>query len=42
MIERLASATPANMTITLVCDSGVALLFYNLLKPVYDLPLVPR
>jgi hypothetical protein len=34
MIERLASASPANMTITLVCDSGVALLFYNLLKPV--------
>ena len=28
------SATPANMIITLVCDSGVALLFYNLLKPV--------
>jgi hypothetical protein len=28
------NATLARMTITLACDSGVALLFYNLLKPV--------
>jgi hypothetical protein len=28
------NATVVNMTITLVCDAGVALLFYNLLKPV--------
>jgi Domain of unknown function (DUF4386) len=29
-----ANATPAKMVITLACDIGVALLFYNLLKPV--------
>jgi hypothetical protein len=28
------NATPVNMIITLVCDTGVALLFYDLLKPV--------
>ncbi len=29
-----ATATPTNMSITLVCDIGVALLFYELFKPV--------
>lgn len=29
-----AAATPANMTITLVCDTGVALIFYDLFRPV--------
>jgi hypothetical protein len=28
------NATPAKMVITLACDIGVALIFYNLLKPV--------
>ncbi len=29
-----ATATPAKVIITLVCDTGVALIFYHLLKPV--------
>lgn len=29
-----ATATPLNMTVTLVCDTGVALIFYALFRPV--------
>ena len=29
-----ATATPAKMSMTLACDTGVALIFYDLLKPV--------
>ena len=29
-----AAATPARMIVTLACDTGVALIFYDLLKPV--------
>lgn len=29
-----AAATPVNMTITLICDTGVALIFYDLFRPV--------
>ncbi|MGB8031996.1 MAG: DUF4386 domain-containing protein [Terracidiphilus sp.] len=29
-----ATATPARMIVTLACDTGVALIFYDLLKPV--------